>query len=188
MLATELFTLSGRVAAAGLVAEAVSPIRTSTDLLRGTASTAVAPVGMRSLFAALLQTLALRLLGAGRPDEVPSVVHETIAAYRHAAEAPGANLEVLATELFTLSRGLAGSGLVAEAVSPIRTSTDLLRGTASTAVAPSGRARCSRSCFTRRPRGSSPLAATAMPSSPRRKRSCSIAGWLRRIPRRSNGR
>ena len=42
-LGTELFTLSGSLAAAGLAAEAVSPIQASTDILRGAAATPGVP-------------------------------------------------------------------------------------------------------------------------------------------------
>ena len=144
------------------------------------------PVATLALFAVALQTLTLRLLGASRLDETSPVVREAIAAYRHAADAPGANREALGTELFTLSGSLAAAGLAGR--KPCRRSRHPRISCAappSPPASPSRRAPYSPRCYIHKPSVSSQSTAERKPSPPPRRQSCSIGRLLPKIPRPS---
>jgi len=123
--ASLLLTKSSQSASAGQRAEAAEAAQAAVGVLRGGVPPADEQTAYLALLTQALETWTVRLIEAGHLDEAAKVAHETLQAARQAAEAPGADVNAIASLIMALSRQLSGAGLNSEGLEAAQVAADL---------------------------------------------------------------
>lgn len=126
-IAGQLLNLSTKVNAFISPAAAAAPAQAAADITRGPAAAPGASAELTVRFAVSLQTLADRLFESQQDAAGVVAARESIAAYQHAAAAPGANLDSIGGQLMSLSNRLNSHGMLADAIVSLTAAADVLR-------------------------------------------------------------
>ena len=111
-----VLTMSSWMDDLGLHEEAIECAKTAIEVLGTEAPAGADPARYLALAASAQFTLLVRLIAARELDRIPAALPAAIAAYRRAAEAPGADRSELNAELLHLAAFLTSAGgLAAEA-------------------------------------------------------------------------